>query len=66
MELGHLQDARTEVEKIIGRGGLLQLKFRSPQGKACLEQSFQEARQLGHNHIGPEHLLLRLIQAGKV
>lgn len=67
-ELGvTLQDARTEVEKIIGRGsGFVpaEIPF-TPKVKRVFEQSFQEARQLGHNYIGPEHLLLGLIQAGE-
>ena len=67
-ELGvTLQDARTEVEKIIGRGsGFVpaEIPF-TPKVKRVFEQSFQEARQIGHNYIGPEHLLLGLIQAGE-
>ena len=62
-----LKDARTEVEKIIGRGsGFVpaEIPF-TPKVKSVFEQSFKEARLLGHNYIGPEHLLLGLIQAGE-
>ena len=62
-----LKDARVEVEKIIGRGSRFvpaEIPF-TPKAKHVFEQSFEEARQLGHNYIGPEHLLLGLIQDGK-
>src|SRR5262249_30973573 len=35
------------------------------QGKRVLELSIEEARQLGHTYIGPEHLLLGLIKEGQ-
>lgn len=59
-----LPAAREEVERIIGRGsGFIpaEIPF-TPKVKRVFEQSLMEARQLGHNHIGPEHLLLGLIQ----
>ncbi|NEO31083.1 MAG: ATP-dependent Clp protease ATP-binding subunit [Symploca sp. SIO3C6] len=60
-----LEDARQEVERIIGRGsGMVagEVPF-TPKAKQLLEQSFQEARQLGHNYIGTEHLLLAITRA---
>ncbi|NER20683.1 MAG: ATP-dependent Clp protease ATP-binding subunit [Symploca sp. SIO1C2] len=57
-----LEKARNSVEQILGRGsGLVpaELPF-TPKAKRIFEQSFQEARQLGHNYIGPEHLLLAI------
>ncbi|NES19638.1 MAG: ATP-dependent Clp protease ATP-binding subunit [Symploca sp. SIO3E6] len=57
-----LEKARKSVEQILGRGsGLVpaELPF-TPKAKRIFEQSFQEARQLGHNYIGPEHLLLAI------
>jgi ATP-dependent Clp protease ATP-binding subunit ClpA len=33
--------------------------------EAGLELSLEEARQLGHNYIGTEHLLLGLIREGE-
>jgi len=62
-----LQNARVEVEKIIGRGNRFvpaEIPF-TPKVKSVFEQSFQEARQLGNNYIGPEHLLLGLIREGE-
>ena len=63
----NLKDARTEVEKIIGRGsGFVagEIPF-TPRAKRVLELSWDEARQLGHNYIGTEHLLLGLIREGE-
>ena len=37
----------------------------SPQAKQVLELSTVEARQLGHNYLGTEHLLLGLIRDGQ-
>lgn len=34
----------------------------SPRVKQVLEQAFSSSRQLGHSYIGPEHLLLGLLQ----
>nr|YP_010835366.1 Clp protease ATP binding subunit [Cryptomonas gyropyrenoidosa]WFQ83041.1 Clp protease ATP binding subunit [Cryptomonas gyropyrenoidosa] len=63
----NLKDARTEVEKIIGRGSgfvAVEIPF-TPRAKRVLELSLEEARQLGHNYIGTEHLLLGLIREGE-
>jgi ATP-dependent Clp protease ATP-binding subunit ClpC len=60
----NLKDARIEVEKIIGRGSgfvAVEIPF-TPRAKRVLELSLEEARQLGHNYIGTEHLLLGLIR----
>ncbi len=63
----NLKDARIEVEKIIGRGsGLVAVEIPfTPRAKRVLELSLEEARQLGHNYIGTEHLLLGLTQEGE-
>lgn len=68
-----LESTRKVVERIIGRGsGFVpaEIPF-TPKAKRLFELSFKEARQLGHNYIGPEHLLLAILQdsdsvAGKV
>ncbi|PIG94218.1 ATP-dependent Clp protease ATP-binding subunit [Gloeocapsopsis sp. IPPAS B-1203] len=66
-ELGvSLQDARTEVEKIIGRGDRFvptELPF-TPKVKRVFEQALAEARQLGNNYIDTEHILLGLLREG--
>ncbi|HBN08286.1 MAG TPA: ATP-dependent Clp protease ATP-binding subunit ClpC, partial [Cyanobacteria bacterium UBA8530] len=62
-----LKDARIEVEKIIGRGSgfvAVEIPF-TPRAKRVLELSWDEARQLGHNYIGTEHLLLGVIREGE-
>ena len=60
----NLKDVQSEVEKIIGRGSgfvTVEIPF-TPRAKRVLESSLEEARQLGHNYIGTEHLLLSLSQ----
>ena len=62
-----LPKARNEVVKIIGRGSRFvpaEIPF-TPKANRVFEQSLQESKSLGHNYIGPEHLLLGLIQEGE-
>ncbi|KAL5703156.1 ATP-dependent Clp protease ATP-binding subunit ClpA cd4a [Ranunculus cassubicifolius] len=62
-----LKKARLEVEKITGKGSgfvLVEVPF-TPKAKRVLELSLEEARQLGHYHIGSDHLLLGLLRAGE-
>ncbi|MCD6317860.1 ATP-dependent Clp protease ATP-binding subunit [Candidatus Aerophobetes bacterium] len=63
-----LGQVRQEVEKAVGRGGgslfLGQIPF-TPRAKKVLELAVTEARDLGHNYIGTEHLLLGLIREGE-
>ncbi|KAJ4963441.1 hypothetical protein NE237_023380 [Protea cynaroides] len=63
----NLKDARVEVEKIIGRGsGFVADDIPLTLcAKRVLELSLKEARQLGHNYIGSEHLLLGLLRDGE-
>jgi ATP-dependent Clp protease ATP-binding subunit ClpC len=65
LEMGvNLKEARNEIENIIGRGsGFLppEIPF-TPRVKRIFETALNEARQLGHNYIGTEHILLGLIQ----
>jgi ATP-dependent Clp protease ATP-binding subunit ClpA len=63
----NLKDARAVVEKIIHRGSgyvAAEIPF-TPRAKRVLELSWEEARQLGHNFIGTEHLLLGIIREGE-
>jgi ATP-dependent Clp protease ATP-binding subunit ClpC len=58
-----LAKVRTAVEFIIGRGdrpvvGEVGL---TPRAKRVIELAIDEARRLGHNYIGTEHLLLGLL-----
>ena len=62
----NLKDTRIEVEKLIGRGSGFaerEIPF-TPAADRLLELSLEEARQLGHEYIGTEHLLLGLIRMG--
>lgn len=62
-----LAKVRSEVEKIIGVGDQMvigEVPF-TPRAKRVLEMAFDEARQLGHNYIGTEHILLGLIREGE-
>jgi ATP-dependent Clp protease ATP-binding subunit ClpC len=62
-----LQDARREVEKIIGRSSRFvsaEIPF-TPKAKSVFEHAFEEARRLEHNYIAPEHLLLGLLHEGE-
>ncbi len=59
---------RQETEKLIQPGGQTQiigeLPF-TPRAKKVLELSAEEARGMGHNYIGTEHILLGLLKEGE-
>ncbi|MBV9387342.1 MAG: Uma2 family endonuclease [Chroococcidiopsidaceae cyanobacterium CP_BM_ER_R8_30] len=60
----NLDAVRIEVEKIIGRGAGVK-GVESPfthKAKLVLDNAIEEARRLGHNYVGTEHLLLGLLQ----
>jgi ATP-dependent Clp protease ATP-binding subunit ClpC len=62
-----LEAVRAQVEEIIGQGQQApsgHIPF-TPRAKKVLELSLREARQLGHNYIGTEHILLGLIREGE-
>jgi len=63
----NLSKVRSEVEAIVGRGGqtVQQEMVFTPRAKRVIELAFEEARQLNHNYIGTEHLLLGLIREGE-
>jgi ATP-dependent Clp protease ATP-binding subunit ClpC len=60
-----LENIRLEVEKLVQPGPTTQiigdLPF-TPRAKKALEMAAEEARSLGHNYIGTEHLLLGLLR----
>ncbi|QXM07409.1 ATP-dependent Clp protease ATP-binding subunit [Crassaminicella indica] len=62
-----LDYVRERVKNIIGLGNELspQLLGFTPRTKRLFELSFAEARRIGHNYIGTEHLLLALIHEGE-
>src|SRR4030042_3490218 len=62
----NLGKVRSGVEFIIGRGdkpntGEIGL---TPRAKRVIELAIDQARHLGHNYIGTEHLLLGLLHEG--
>jgi ATP-dependent Clp protease ATP-binding subunit ClpC len=63
-----LRKIRLEVEKLVKAGpstkmiGDIPL---TPRAKKVIELAMDEARNLGHNYIGTEHLLLGLIREGE-
>lgn len=62
-----LDRIRQEVEKIIGSGEANpfgEIPF-TPRAKRVLELAVDEGRQMGHNYVGTEHILLGLIREGE-
>jgi ATP-dependent Clp protease ATP-binding subunit ClpA len=59
--------ARSALELIIGRGDRLAVGQISitPRVKRVFDLAVDEAKRLGHNHIGTEHLLLGLVREGE-
>ena len=59
-----LDAARQEVIQMLGKGddnSPIRTMVYTPRTKKVLEQSAKEARDLQHNYVGTEHLLLALI-----
>ena len=62
-----LSKVRSAVEFIIGRGekpGTGETGL-TPRAKKVIELAIDEARHMGHNYIGTEHLLLGLLRDGE-
>jgi hypothetical protein len=65
LEIGP-EAVRQRVEEVIGRGDHApsgHIPF-TPRAKVVLKLALQESRQLGHDYIGTEHILLGLISEG--
>jgi ATP-dependent Clp protease ATP-binding subunit ClpA len=62
-----LEAVRTEVEKGVARGDSIpsQDMTLTPRGKRVIDLAYEEARSLGDDYIGTEHLLLGLIREGE-
>jgi ATP-dependent Clp protease ATP-binding subunit ClpC len=59
-----LQKMRIEVDRLVGRGSgfvSVEIPF-TPRSKRVLDMAVEEAKQLGHDYVGTEHLLLGLTQ----
>ena len=62
-----LETVRQQVEEIIGEGQSAptgHIPF-TPRAKKVLELALRESRQLGHNYIGTEHILLGVVREGE-
>jgi ATP-dependent Clp protease ATP-binding subunit ClpC len=62
-----LDAVRQRVDEAIGRGKQARyghIPF-TPQAKKLLELSLREARALGHDYVGTEHILLAVISQGE-
>lgn len=60
-----LRKIRVEVEKVVQSGPDMVSMGKLPQtprAKKVLEYAFEEARNLNHNYVGTEHLLLGLLR----
>lgn len=67
-EMGISAEAiRAQVEQLVERvqGPIVQEVSLTPRAKRVIELAIDEARQLGHNYIGTEHLLLGLVREGE-
>ena len=62
-----LDQARQAVEFVVGRGDKSRNAEISltPRAKRVIDLSIQEARTLGHNFVGTEHLLIGLVAEGE-
>jgi len=63
-----LEQVRSEVEKMIGKGSAPtrgEIGFTPRAKKVMVELAIEEARMLGHNYVGTEHILLGLIREGE-
>jgi diadenosine tetraphosphate (Ap4A) HIT family hydrolase len=62
-----LAKARTAVEFVIGRGDSATPPndiTLTPRVKKVIELAIDEAKKLGHSHVGTEHLLLGMVREG--
>jgi len=59
----NIKDARTQIERLVGRGSgfvAVEVPF-TPRAKRVLENAIEESSDLGHSYIGTEHILLALL-----
>ena len=63
-----LRKIRNEVEKIVQAGPEMVTMGKLPQtprAKKVIEYAIEEARNLNHNYVGTEHLLLAILSLGR-
>lgn len=62
----NIENAKAEVINAIGKGSYdADIMGFTPRTKRIFELSFLEARNLGHNYVGTEHILLGLLEEGE-
>ena len=62
----NLEKIRNEVVKAVGQGNYsADIMGFTPRTKRIFELSFLQARNLGHNYVGTEHILLGLLEEGE-
>jgi len=62
----NIEELRERVEAAVGRGeGGSDIIGITPRTKRIFELSFAEARRLGHNYVGTEHILLAIVREGE-
>ena len=62
-----LRQVRLEVERVCAiSADVLEIEKRpqTPRAKMVIEEAIKAARELGHNYVGTEHVLLGLIREG--
>ena len=62
-----VEEVRAQVALIVGQGDEVpagQIPF-SPRAKTVLDLAQGEAVSLGHNYVGPEHILLGIVREGE-
>ena len=59
------EKVKTKIEELLGKGDRIKesLGF-TPRTKKVLEKAFLEAKRIGYNYIGTEHLLLAIMKEG--
>ena len=62
-----IESIRRTIEAVLGRGERLIIQQIIPTSrvKKVIEISFEEARRMGHNYVGTEHLLIGLMVEGE-
>jgi len=63
----NLSDLRRTIDTMVGRGDTTKSPSEitlTPQLKKVIELAIDEARKLGHSHVGTEHLLLGMVRTG--
>jgi ATP-dependent Clp protease ATP-binding subunit ClpA len=61
-----VEGVRTVIESVLGRNEriIVQQIIPTSRVKKVIEISFEEARRIGHDHVGTEHVLLGLMLEG--